>query len=308
MTPLPRGMHATTAPGSATRAASVRKNNDGSVVRRIRALSRLAKVVSLVTTLPSSAGAHLGHGRGVLEIAMTALSLPSVGGLDPTKSIPDNLERVHARIREVALSAGRRPDAATLIAVSKTHAAAIIEQALATGHRQFGENRIQEAGDKWPGLKAAVPDVELHLVGHLQTNKAKEAVALFDVIQTLDRIKLARSLATEMDRQDRRFECFVQVNTGEEPQKSGVLPADTDDFVNGCRDQFDLDVTGLMCIPPVDEEPSLHFALLRMIAERNGLTKLSMGMSADFEIAVAFGATHVRVGTAIFGARNTNQP
>ena len=236
---------------------------------------------------------------------MTIPSLPSVDPFEPTGSITDNLDYVRARIRDVAAQAGRPAEAVTLVAISKTHSATLIEKALAAGQRQFGENRIQEAGDKWPALKSAVPGVELHLVGHLQTNKVKEAVALFDVIETLDRAKLAHALAKEVTRQDRRVECFVQVNTGEEPQKSVILPREADDFVGLCRDQLALDVTGLMCIPPVDEEPSLHFALLRSIAERNGLAKLSMGMSADFEIAIAFGATHVRVGTAIFGARNT---
>ena len=238
--------------------------------------------------------------------AMTVPSLPSIEPFEPSQSISNNLEYVRARVRDVAMQAGRSADAVTLIAISKTQDAVAIEQALAAGQRHFGENRIQEAGDKWPQLKSAVPDVELHLVGHLQTNKVKEAVALFDVIETLDREKLARALAKEMAHQDRQLACFIQVNTGEEPQKSGVLPRDTDGFVDLCRNQLGLDIKGLMCIPPVDEEPSLHFALLRSIAERNGLAKLSMGMSSDYEIAIAFGATHVRVGTAIFGPRNTN--
>ena len=238
---------------------------------------------------------------------MTAASLPSVGGSEPSGSIPENLDRVLARIREVAVDAGRSADDVTLIAVSKTHDATVIEQALTAGQRKFGENRVQEAEGKWPALKIEVPDSELHLIGHLQTNKVKEAVSLFDVIQTLDRSKLARALAKEIGSQNRPIECFVQVNTGEESQKSGVIPREADDFIRHCRDEFELTVTGLMCIPPADEEPSLHFALLRTIAERNGLAKLSMGMSADFEIAIAFGATHVRVGTAIFGARKKAQ-
>ena len=234
---------------------------------------------------------------------MTTASLPTTTTLEATGSVAENLARVRARIREVAMGAGRAADSVTLVAVSKTHEPARIEQVLNAGHRQFGENRIQEAEDKWPLLKAKVPDTTLHLIGHLQTNKVKEAVSLFDVIETLDRPKLARALAKEMAHQGRRLECFVQVNNGEEPQKSGILPREADDFIRLCRVDCGLDVTGLMCIPPLDEEPSLHFALLRVIGERNDLAKLSMGMSADFEIAIAFGATHVRVGTAIFGAR-----
>ena len=239
--------------------------------------------------------------------SLPTASLPSTDAIEPIDSIPENLDRVHARIREVAVDAGRSADDVTLIAVSKTHDAKVIEQVLTAGQRKFGENRIQEAEGKWPALKAKVPECELHLIGPLQTNKVKEAVSLFDVIQTLNRSKLARALAKEIDNQNRPIECFVQVNTGEERQKSGVIPRAADDFIRSCRDEFSLDVTGLMCIPPADEEPSLHFALLRTIAKRNGLAKLSMGMSADFEIAIAFGATHVRVGTAIFGVRKNGQ-
>jgi len=167
----------------------------------------------------------------------------------------------------------------------------------------FGENRVQEALEKWPALKADFPDARLHLVGTLQSNKAHPAVEVFDAIHTIDRPKLARAVSREMDKTGRRPECFVQVNTGEEPQKGGVLPADADAFITQCLDEFTLPVRGLMCIPPVDEEASLHFALLREIARRNGLESLSMGMSGDFETAIRFGATHVRVGTAIFGTR-----
>ena len=174
---------------------------------------------------------------------------------------------------------------------------------LRAGHRVFGENRVQEAQGKWPALKTEFPDLELHLIGPLQSNKAKEAVALFDVIETVDRQKLARVLAKEMARQGRRPVCFVQVNTGEEPQKAGVWPGAADAFIAECRDELGLPVEGLMAIPPEAEEPAPHFALLAKIAARNGLAKLSMGMSADFEIAVQFGATHVRVGSAIFGPR-----
>ena len=213
-----------------------------------------------------------------------------------------NLKEVHAAIAAAARDAGRNGDDVTLIAVSKTHDAAHILPVLHAGHRVFGENRVQEAETKWPALIEQFPDVELHLIGPLQTNKAKNAIALFDVIQTIDREKLVRALAKEMDKQDRRPACFVQVNTGEEPQKAGVLPDDTDGLVTIARDSG-LNVVGLMCIPPFDEEPSMHFALLREIARRNGLDQLSMGMSGDFPIAVTFGATHVRVGTAIFGHR-----
>jgi len=175
---------------------------------------------------------------------------------------------------------------------------------LEAGHRVFGENRVQEAQAKWPDLKAEFPEVRLHLIGPLQTNKVKDAVALFDVIESVDREKLARRLAAEMVTQGRSLKVFLQVNTGEEAQKSGVLPAEVDEFVNLCRDELGMDVLGLMAIPPQDEEPALHFALLAKLARRNGLSFLSMGMSADYDIAVQLGATHVRVGTAIFGARD----
>jgi pyridoxal phosphate enzyme (YggS family) len=191
-----------------------------------------------------------------------------------------------------------------LVAVSKTHPVDRILAVLAAGHQVFGENRVQEALSKFPDLKTDHPGLTLHLIGPLQTNKARDAVRLFDVIETLDRPKLARSLAREMEKQGRRPVCFVEVNTGEEPQKSGVLPADTDAFVALARDELRLPVEGLMCIPPLDEEPALHFALLREIARRTGLPRLSMGLSAAFETAIRFGATHLRVGTAIFGMRN----
>jgi len=215
----------------------------------------------------------------------------------------ERLNAVLARIRETAEDCGRSPDDVTLVAVSKTHAADRIVPVLAAGHLVFGENRVQEAISKYPDLKAQYPDLKLHLIGPLQTNKSRDAVRLFDVIETLDRPKLARSLAREMGKQGRRPVCYVEVNTGEEPQKSGVLPSETDAFIALARDELDLPVEGLMCIPPFDEEPAMHFALLRKMAERNGLARLSMGMSADFETAIRFGATHVRVGTAIFGPR-----
>ncbi len=222
-----------------------------------------------------------------------------------TVDIAANLAQVRARIDAAAASAGRKSESITLVAVTKTHGPAKVRAAIAAGQRVFGENRVQEAEDKWPALKAEFPDVRLHLIGPLQSNKAKRAVALFDAIETVDRPKIARALAEEMARQNRRPACFIEVNTGEEAQKSGVLPAEVDAFVRECRDIYNLPVEGLMCVPPVDEEPSLHFGLLAEMARRNGLSHLSMGMSADFEIAVAFGATFVRVGTAIFGPRPT---
>jgi PLP dependent protein len=178
-----------------------------------------------------------------------------------------------------------------------------VREALAAGHRVFGENRVQEAQAKYPALREAFPDLTLHLIGPLQTNKVRDAVALFDVIESVDRPRLAESLAREMDRSGRRLPCLIEVNTGEETQKSGVMPAAADDFIVECRDRLNLPVVGLMCVPPLDDEPSPHFALLREIGRRTDLRLLSMGMSADFETAIRFGATHVRVGTAIFGAR-----
>ena len=215
----------------------------------------------------------------------------------------DHLAEVSGHIAEAARAAGRSPTDVTLVAVSKTHGADRVREFLEVGHRVFGENRVQEAEGKFPELKAAYPDLELHLIGPLQTNKARDAVALFDVIQSVDRDRLAAALVKEMEKLGRRPACYIQVNTGEEPQKAGILPKDVDAFVAQCRDQYKLPVVGLMCIPPVDEEPALHFALLAKMAARNGLTKLSMGMSADYETAVRLGATHVRVGSALFGAR-----
>ncbi|CAN0255449.1 unnamed protein product [Discosporangium mesarthrocarpum] len=217
--------------------------------------------------------------------------------------VASNLEDVHEKIAAAASDAGRDPSQVSLIAVSKSHPASAAAAALATGHRVFGENRVQEAQEKWSSLKADFPDAIIHLIGPLQTNKTADAVALFDVIQTLDREKLARTLVKEMDRLDRRPDLYVQVNTGEEPQKAGILPLDADDFIAQCREDMGLPVVGLMCIPPVDENPALHFALLADMAARNGLDRLSMGMSADYQTAVRLGATDVRVGTAIFGVR-----
>ncbi|MEP0338188.1 MAG: YggS family pyridoxal phosphate-dependent enzyme [Alphaproteobacteria bacterium] len=224
----------------------------------------------------------------------------------PHSADPDiaaNLAEVQAKVAEAARTAGRDPAAVTLVAVGKTFPADHMLPALNAGQRAFGENRVQEAEEKWPGLRTRFPDLRLHLIGPLQSNKVRKAVDVFDVIETVDRPKLARALANVMAETGRRPDCFIQVNTGAEDQKAGVLPQDADAFIAQCRDDFTLPVTGLMCIPPVDEEPSLHFQLLAEIAKRNGLAQLSMGMSADYEIAVAFGATHVRVGSAIFGTR-----
>jgi hypothetical protein len=217
---------------------------------------------------------------------------------------PNRLADVRQRIADAAKAAGRDPASVTLVAVSKTHGPERVRELLEVGQRIFGENRVQEAQEKFPALKADYPDLELHLIGPLQTNKARDAVALFDVIQSVDRERLAGVLAKEMERAGKRPACFIQVNTGEEEQKAGILPADLDAFVASCRDVHKLPVVGLMCIPPVDEEAALHFALLHKMAARNGLAKVSMGMSADYETAVRLGATHVRVGSALFGARH----
>ena len=214
-----------------------------------------------------------------------------------------NLAAVKVEIAAAAEAAGRSSESVTLVAVAKTHPAGTIRPVLDAGHRVFGENRVQEAEGKWPALKAAFPVVRLHLIGPLQTNKVLHAVRLFEVIETVDRPKLARALAQAMDKEDLRPDVFIQVNTGEETQKHGIAPGEADAFIRGCIEDFGLPVKGLMCIPPFDEEPSLHFALLREIARRNGLEHLSMGMTADYPIAVRFGATFVRVGTAIFGER-----
>jgi pyridoxal phosphate enzyme (YggS family) len=225
-----------------------------------------------------------------------------------TDSVAGRLAGVRAELDAAAEKAERDPGSIKLVAITKTVPAEIIEEAIAAGQRRFGENRVQEAKSKWPALKAHHPDLELHLIGPLQSNKADEAVALFDVIETIDRPKIARALADEISRQGKRPRLFVQVNTGEEAQKAGITPQDTDSFVAQCRDEFGLNIDGLMCIPPFDEEPSPHFALLAKIAKRLGLKELSMGMSGDFAKAVLFGATYVRVGTAIFGARPSSSP
>lgn len=215
------------------------------------------------------------------------------------------LVAVREAMTAAAHRATRNPAAVSLIAVSKTHGCEDILPVLAAGQRLFGENRVQEATAKWPLLRKAYPDVELHLIGPLQTNKVAEAVALFDVIETVDREKLAAALSLEMKKQRRSLPVFIQVNTGEEPQKAGIAPLEADAFIARCRDVHGLRVVGLMCIPPIDEEAALHFALLSKIAARNGLANLSMGMSGDFEKAIRHGATHVRLGTAIFGERGS---
>lgn len=218
-----------------------------------------------------------------------------------TSQIAAHLAEVRARIDKAARAGGRTGAEVTLIAVSKTHPAELIERALVAGQRHFGENRVQEAEAKWPVLKAQYPDVVLHLIGGLQTNKVRDALALFDVIHTVDRPRLAEAISRQGGELGVRPPCFIQVNTGEEAQKGGVMPLETDAFVAQCRGL--LNVAGLMCIPPVDDPPAPHFALLRKFARRNGLAGLSMGMSGDYECAAEMGATHVRVGSAIFGAR-----
>jgi pyridoxal phosphate enzyme (YggS family) len=214
------------------------------------------------------------------------------------------LAEVRRDIDAACRDAGREPASVTLVAISKTFGAEAIEPVIGAGQRVFGENRVQEAKAKWPPLLARHDGIALHLVGPLQSNKARDAVALFDAIHSLDRDSLAAALAKEMARQARRPALFVEINTGAEPQKAGVLPQDADGFIAACRERHGLAIAGLMCIPPFDEAPAPHFALTAQIARRNGLSLLSMGMSADFKIAIAFGATHVRVGTAIFGARS----
>ncbi len=213
------------------------------------------------------------------------------------------LDEVMSAIAAAATEAGREPGDVELIAVSKTFQAGDIVPVLDAGHRSFGENRVQEAKGKWPELWNRYSGIKLHLIGPLQSNKAAEAVELFDVIHTIDREKIARAVASEMEKQGKRRELFVQVNTGEEPQKAGVMPGEAKAFVQKCRDDFGLTISGLMCIPPVDEEPAVHFAFLKKLAGECGVEGLSMGMSSDFETAVQLGATHVRVGSAIFGGR-----
>ena len=219
------------------------------------------------------------------------------------ETMTDRLHQVRAEIARACRDAGRDPASVTLLAVSKTFDAEAIEPVIAAGQRAFGENRVQEAKAKWPPLVARHDGLELHLVGSLQSNKAKEAVALFDAVHSVDRASLAQALGKEIARQERNPLLFVEINAGEEAQKGGVVPAEVDGFLAACRDQYGLTISGLMCIPPVGEPPAPHFALTAKIARRNGLSLLSMGMSSDFPTAIALGATHVRVGTAIFGSR-----
>ncbi len=220
-----------------------------------------------------------------------------------TPDSPNGLAAVEAEIARACTEARRARASVTLIAVSKTFGADAVAPVIRAGQRVFGENRVQEAKAKWPALLAEYPGLALHLIGPLQSNKAKEAVALFDAIHSVDRDSIAAALAKEITRQDRHPQLFVQINTGEEPQKAGVAPGEADAFIARCRDTYRLGISGLMCIPPADEAPAPHFALTARIAARNGLKLLSMGMSADFATAIQFGATHVRVGSAIFGAR-----
>ena len=217
--------------------------------------------------------------------------------------IHQGLKNVLAGIGEAAHEAGRDPTSVTLITVSKTFEVKDIVPVLEAGQRVFGENRVQEAKGKWPALKASWPDIELHLIGPLQSNKAAEAVMLFDAIHAIDRPKIAEAVSKEMKKQGKSLKLFVQVNTGREPQKAGIEPGEADAFINTCRAEFGLEIEGLMCIPPADEDPKPHFAMLAEIARRNGLKSLSMGMSGDYATAIAGGATHVRVGSAIFGVR-----
>ncbi|HLX16896.1 MAG TPA: YggS family pyridoxal phosphate-dependent enzyme [Bradyrhizobium sp.] len=220
-----------------------------------------------------------------------------------TAHLPTGLSAVEEEIARACRDVGRDRSSVTLVAVSKTFNADAIVPAIEAGQRTFGENRVQEAKAKWAGLMSAYSGIALHLVGPLQSNKAKEAVALFDAIHSVDRPSLCEALAKEFGTQNRRPQLFVQLNTGEEPQKAGVAPAEADSFIASCREKYGLPISGLMCIPPVDDPPAPHFALTAKIAARNGLKNLSMGMSADFAIAIALGATHVRVGSAIFGKR-----
>ena len=218
-------------------------------------------------------------------------------------SAATRLDDVKAAIAAACREANRGPSEVTVIAVSKTFSAEAIEPIVAAGQRVFGENRVQETKGKWPGLLARHPGLSLHLIGPLQSNKAKEAVAMFDAIHSVDRSSLCEALAKEIGKQGRTPQLFVEINTGAEAQKAGILPEDADTFLRACKDDYGLTISGLMCIPPFDEAPAPHFALTAKIAARNGLTQLSMGMSADYNIAIQFGATHVRIGSAIFGAR-----
>lgn len=227
------------------------------------------------------------------------MTMPQIGAVNAI----ERLAEIRAAIARSEADQGRKKGSVTLIAVSKTKSADEIAPVLEAGQRVFGENRVQEAASKWPALRARFPGIELHLIGPLQTNKVRDALALFDVIETLDRDSLAAALSREIAKSSRVPKLFVQVNTGAEPQKAGVLPEEADAFIRLCRETYGLDISGLMCIPPAEEPPSAHFALLGKIARRNGIDTLSMGMSADFDAAIQLGATHVRIGSAIFGER-----
>ncbi len=228
--------------------------------------------------------------------------------LPASQSAPANLAAVQQRIVAAAQAAKRDLASVHLVAVTKTFGADHILPVLEAGHRVYGENRVQEAKGKWPALRQRFPGIELHLIGPLQSNKAREAVDLFDAIHTIDRPKIAQALALEMAKQGKRLKLFIEVNTGEEPQKAGVLPKEAAGLLRLCREELELDIAGLMCIPPLDEEAAVHFAFLAKLGQELGLKELSMGMSADFETAVAFGATYVRVGSQIFGSRTAQPP
>jgi pyridoxal phosphate enzyme (YggS family) len=234
---------------------------------------------------------------------MNSLSIASTRANRLIDVARQQLAEVESRVAAAAREVGRDPTAVNLVAVTKTFGEADILPVLEAGHRLYGENRVQEAMAKWPPLRLRFPNIELHLVGLLQSNKAREAVGLFDAIHSIDRPKIARAVAEEMNRQGRCLKLLVQVNTGEESQKAGVMPSEAHALVRQCREELKLDIAGLMCIPPMDEEPAIHFAFLAKLAREMGLSDLSMGMSGDFETAVQFGATYVRIGSAIFGAR-----
>ena len=219
------------------------------------------------------------------------------------EDISKSFTRIRQNIDKVVDESDRSPNEITLIAVSKQQQEDRVDASLALGHRVFGENRVQEAQKRWSIRKCDYPDLRLHLIGPLQSNKAADAVRLFDVIHTIDRPKIAIAIAKEAAEQNKYIQCFIQVNTGDEPQKSGISPCDLSSFVDFCREEVGLPITGLMCIPPVDEEAAIHFGFLNTLASRNNLTGLSMGMSSDYEEAIRFGATHIRVGSALFGSR-----
>jgi len=230
----------------------------------------------------------------------------SIDDPDSAINVANNLMLINQKIEASLKGTNRQKDDVKLIAVSKVQPVEKIEAALVEGHRLFGENRVQEAALKWPALRTKYPDAKLHLIGPLQTNKVKDAIMLFDVIETLDRLKLAEEIKKQSLKKGSDITCYVQVNTGEEQQKAGVFPAEAEKFVKHCQDKVGLNIKGLMCIPPVNEEPALHFSLLGEIAGRLNLPILSMGMSDDFETAIAFGATHIRIGSSIFGKRENN--